>query len=82
MLEEYVDDLTKRLRDRREAETAKIISGADNVDLVRGRAQAYQQAISDVDDVYAAHMEPQSAPEHLSEPPKRQSYGRMHRRTA
>jgi hypothetical protein len=82
MLEEYVEDLTKRLQDRREAETAKLISGADNNDVVRGRAQAYQQAISDVDDVYSAHMEPQSTPDHLVEAPKRQSYGRMHRRQA
>jgi hypothetical protein len=82
MLDEYVEDLKRRLTHRAEAETAKLVAGTDNVDLIRGRAQAYGQALRDADDVLEAHTKPDIAPDHLSEEPERNSYGRMHRRVS
>lgn len=80
MLEDYVEDLTKHLTRRREAELATLEDGPDKPDLVRGRSQAYGQAIRDAREFLEKHARTESAPEHLADDePARRTYGHIGR---
>ena len=81
MLDEYVDQLTEALAARRQVELEKLELGAEDVSLVRGRAQAYAAALLDIKDLLEKFTEPTSAPEAYVAKPKfeqpRSSYGHM-----
>lgn len=63
MLDEYVNELKKRLSERREvADRMAIYDGGD---VNRGMVQAYDAAMLDVDEIHEEFREPQEVPAHL-----------------